>query len=244
MENSLAEVPEILETLIDNTVQVRLCDTAGRRYYLDTKCDLNVILCFNAQDWQIGALPTQYNLAKRLEKVKNMGSYTQRHKAMDQTQINALPHLFSPASLTKGDNSLLEMLCAPDKEAKEIYLHVFVQAGATVVECKNSPVKVSVEKSDLHRQRDLQKALSDEQQRALEEANRLKKLALEEEKRRKKQLLDEAIAQKQAARKKAREEAERKAKEEEEDRRLRKELRQGGGFNMAKYNEMKAQQKK
>lgn len=39
---------------------------------------------------------------------------------------------------------------------------------------------------------------------------------------------------------KVREDKEREAREAEEERKLKKELRTGGGFNMAKYNEMKA----
>lgn len=49
-------------------------------------------------------------------------------------------------------------------------------------------------------------------------------------------MLEDAIAKKQAERKKAQLDAEKKAREAEEERKMRKELRQGGGFNLAKYN--------
>lgn len=82
----------------------------------------------------------------------------------------------------------------------------------------------------------------------LEEANRLKRLKMDEDKRRAKEEHDAAVARKRSeiakraeeVARKAREEKEREAKLAEEERKMKKELRMGGGFDLKKYNAMKA----
>lgn len=42
------------------------------------------------------------------------------------------------------------MNVAPDKDGL-VYMHVFIVAGDSHIECKNSPIKIQIEKSELHK---------------------------------------------------------------------------------------------
>lgn len=98
----------------------------------------------------------QYEIKKRVQQLKD-DKYPFRHKGTD---LNSIPHLYQTAKLNPGDNSLLEMSVAPDIDGT-VYMHVFIVAGDSHIECKNSPIQVKIEKSELHKQRLAKQALTD-----------------------------------------------------------------------------------
>ena len=121
---------------MDNSVAVRLCDQAGRRFYISSEMHLGVVFCFNQQNWSFGSLVRDYEYKKKVSETKD-AKYPTRHKVTDLNQIS---HLYQPAKLNPGDNSLLELSVAPDRDIASCFMHVFVVAGDQYIECKNSPL--------------------------------------------------------------------------------------------------------
>jgi len=133
---SLNGEPPVMETLMDNRIGLRLCDQSGRQFYInDQQMKLGIVLLFNTNNWNIRTLIKEYEIKKRVVDVKD-DNYQFRHKATD---LNSIPHLFQTAKLNPGDNSLLEMNIAPDKDGI-MWLHAFLVAGDQYVECRNSPI--------------------------------------------------------------------------------------------------------
>jgi len=61
LEQTLIEEPSLsndelptFETLMDNQLALRLCDTNGRRFYINETLKLSIVVCFNDQDWAMG----------------------------------------------------------------------------------------------------------------------------------------------------------------------------------------------
>ena len=77
----------------------------------------------------------EYDIKKRIVEVKDT-QYQYRHKGTD---LNSIPHLYQFAKLNPGDNSLLEFNVAPDIHGV-VYMHVFIVAGESYIECKSSPI--------------------------------------------------------------------------------------------------------
>jgi len=57
--------------------------------------------------------------------------------------------MYQIAKLNPGDNSLLELNLAPDKDGI-VFMHVFIVAGESYIECKNSPIQIKIVQSELH----------------------------------------------------------------------------------------------
>jgi hypothetical protein len=53
--------------------------------------------------------------------------------------------------LNPEDNSLLELNVAPDQEQTSVYMHCFIVQGGSYIECCNSPMKIAVVLSELHK---------------------------------------------------------------------------------------------
>lgn len=82
--------PIVMETLMDNKIALRLCDQAGRQFYISDQMKMGIVLLFNTSDWSIRSLIKEYEIKKRVVDVKDE-NYQFRHKGTD---LNSIPHLF------------------------------------------------------------------------------------------------------------------------------------------------------
>ena len=121
-------------------------------------------------------------------------------------------------------------------------MHIMIGKGQGAVEIAGSPFNVAIVKSETHR------TLEEEKKRAQEKIAE-KKRKKEDEKRRLKEEKEAQLEQRRREVQQRAKEAVRKAKQAkdaetariEQERKLKKEIRTGGGFNIEKLKELRAQ---
>ena len=141
------------------------------------------------------------------------------------------------------DNSLIEMEVLPEKVGM-YYLHIVMGLGKGAVEISGSPFKCEIAKSEMHKkmQEDRQQAADEKLRKQKEEAEKLRLLkSQKEEKHRQRKI--ECQQRAAEAMRKARIAKEKERQKEEEDRKMRKEIRTGGGFDIKKMAQLRAEGK-
>jgi hypothetical protein len=169
----------IMETMMQNSVSVRLCDEDGKNFYI-SKCMVVIVVFSSKESDKLHLLPSYST--KQIVKTKD-NVLDKQHKKSDYNEVD---HLFQSAALNPGDNSLLEMKVAPEQEG--LYnLHVYLVTGDLATEIVNSPIRVKIVISEIHKNKLKDKEMDAEQLRLekmrLEELNKEKQRKRDEEKR-------------------------------------------------------------
>jgi len=234
-----------METLTDeNTVTIQLMNDHGEPYYLDSTLNshqlfemLRLSLVFNSDD---GAMRDEYPHFQVAKGTKSEGTCT-----FGVTEFNKVK--CELGLLVDANNHSLVLIRVNPSHDGDFHCHVLLGN----YELGQAPVAIA--KSEEHKR---------QEQLAQDEQDRLAKLALlrqkdrqkrqelklrqkrekEEERLRQQRAKEEALARKREETEKRAQEAVRRAKEardrelllKEEERKMRKEMRTGGGFNMAK----------
>ena len=161
------------------------------------------------------------------------------YKVTDQNLVSY--RYTSEPKLSSSDHSLIEFELSPEKVGT-FMMHILIGKGKGAVEIKGSPFNIAVHKSETHKnledeRRRAQQALAEKKRQKEEKKARLKQEKEEQlEKRRREIQLRAAEAMRKAKADKAAQTA-----KEEQERKMRKEIRTGGGFNIDKLKELRAQ---
>ena len=152
----------MFETLVNNKITIRLCDTQGNKYYLPQAAqnegeeskqqlvEVPVTLLFNQDARPLRQSHPGFDQAAYIK--KTLARDSEKKPFFKINDLNSVSFRIPPEStphVNETDNSLIDLEVFPEKIGS-FQLHILIGIGKGSVEISGSPFRIEIHKSEVH----------------------------------------------------------------------------------------------